>query len=153
MPAKIQLKMAEPSVWSLMFGAPAAESFSAEKAWKNSTELGRLGMAGMYTAQGRVLVRMPPRAMQLLPKQFQDMSPERRKREAGKLVWQGVQGCDPEAIEEAKNGFLQGNDIFDPNELKFTELDAIKQECERRMTAPELIKAAALFEPWPSDSK
>jgi hypothetical protein len=147
MAAKLQLKITEPSMMGLMFGAP---SESAEQAWKNSTELGQLGMSSMYTAQGRVLVRIPQRAMQYLPKRFQSMPPEQRKREAGKLVWQGVQGCDPEAFEEARSGFLQGSDIFDPNELKLTELDAIKRECGQRMTASELTKAAALFEPWPT---
>ena len=146
MAAKLQLKMTEPSVMSLMFGAPPGP-FVPEQAWKNSTQLGQLGMAGMYTFQGRALVRMTGRAMQLLPKQFQTMSPERLKREAGKFVWQGAQGCDPEAFEEARTGFLQGSDIFDPNELKLTELDAIKRQCDQRMTAPELIKAAKLFEP------
>jgi len=145
--AKLQLKFTDPNVSAMAWGAPVE---SPELAWKNSTELGELGMPGMYTYQGQVLARMPPTGVQLLPKRFQGMSMEKRKLEARKLVWKGAQGCDPTAIQEARDGLLRGSDIFDPNALKLTELESIKHQCDQRMTAPELSKAASRFaDPWP----
>jgi hypothetical protein len=145
--AKLQLKFTDPNVLAIAWGASVE---SPELAWKNSTELGELGMPGMYTYQGQLLARVPPTAVQLLPKRFQNMSADNRRLEARKLVWKGAQGCDPTAMQEARDGLFRGSDIFDPNALKRTELETIKRQCDQRMTAPELSKAGTLFaDPWP----
>jgi len=145
--ARLALAIREPTAAGMAYGIGLDDP---ESAWDRSTELAKLGVASMYTAQGQLLARMSPHALQYLPKQFRTMTADQRKLEAAKLVWKGAQGCDTQALEEAGKGLLMGGDIFDPNVLKQNERATITRACDKKMTAPQLLTAAGHFKlPWP----
>jgi len=137
--AKLALKSQEPNASGLAYGIGINDP---EAAWENSTELGKLGVASMYTVQAQLLVRMPDAGLKYLPGRYQTMNLEQRQVEAAKLMWAGVQGCDAEAMNEVSRGFLRG---LDSEPQKLAELETIRKNCDQRMTAPELIAAGDLY--------